>query len=94
MFPALASSRVSLNHRFAQSETTDESGTKRRVVSLVVVVDDESLSELSMEEMGRIGFEDLMNPATAAEAPLSPVLTGLDLHKQQLVQDSICKLHG
>lgn len=41
-------------------------------------MDDESLSELSMEEMGRIGFEDLMNPATAAEAPLSPVLTGID----------------
>lgn len=40
---------------------------------------EESLSGLSMvmlEEMGRIGFEDLMNPAAAVA--FSPVLMGID----------------
>lgn len=48
---------------------------------MVVAAAEESLSGLFMvfEEMGRIGFDDLVNvAAAAADAPLSPVLMGID----------------
>lgn len=82
MFPAFASSRVSWNHRCAQSDTTAESGTLRRLLPLVVAVAaaEESLSGVDMlEDMGRIGFDDFVNLDAAADAPLRTVEIGIGL---------------